>query len=252
MADNIIVRDGNGSSVTLASDDIGGVQHPRHKMVWGANGAVNDVSAADPMPIALPTGASTAAKQPALGTAGTASADVISIQGIASMTPLSVTPAAGELHLGEVGGNTAIVSLVFSLDTSIYASGDVLADTQTISAAMRKTDGTAILQSITLNDKDDQGIALDVFILDAATSIGTENATPSISDSDADSILGVFSVSGGDWIDIGGCKIATIKNIGLPVKAISGAATLGVALITRGTPTHTASGITARFGFVRN
>jgi len=36
----------------------------------------------------LPTGASTVAKQPALGTAGTASADVISVQGIASMTPL--------------------------------------------------------------------------------------------------------------------------------------------------------------------
>lgn len=36
----------------------------------------------------LPSGASTAAKQPALGTAGTASADVITVQGIASMTPL--------------------------------------------------------------------------------------------------------------------------------------------------------------------
>lgn len=40
----------------------------------------------------LPTGAATAAKQPALGTAGTASADVITIQGIASMTKLLVTP----------------------------------------------------------------------------------------------------------------------------------------------------------------
>lgn len=37
-------------------------------------------------------GVSTAAKQPALGTAGTASADVISVQGIASMTKLLVTP----------------------------------------------------------------------------------------------------------------------------------------------------------------
>jgi hypothetical protein len=36
----------------------------------------------------LPTGAATAAKQPALGTAGTASADVLTIQGIASMLPL--------------------------------------------------------------------------------------------------------------------------------------------------------------------
>lgn len=40
---------------------------------------------------ALPSGASTAAKQPALGTAGTASADVITVQGIASMTALLVT-----------------------------------------------------------------------------------------------------------------------------------------------------------------
>lgn len=36
----------------------------------------------------LPSGAATAAKQPALGTAGTASADVITVQGKASMTPI--------------------------------------------------------------------------------------------------------------------------------------------------------------------
>ena len=40
--------------------------------------------------ISLPTGASTSAKQPALGIAGTASADVITVQGITSMTPLKV------------------------------------------------------------------------------------------------------------------------------------------------------------------
>jgi hypothetical protein len=40
---------------------------------------------------ALPAGAATAAKQPALGTAGTASADVITIQGVASMTPVQTT-----------------------------------------------------------------------------------------------------------------------------------------------------------------
>lgn len=42
--------------------------------------------------VSLPTGASTAAKQPALGTAGTASSDVITVQGIASMTPLLANP----------------------------------------------------------------------------------------------------------------------------------------------------------------
>lgn len=42
----------------------------------------------------LPSGASTAAKQPALGTAGTASADVITVQGIASMTALKTDASA--------------------------------------------------------------------------------------------------------------------------------------------------------------
>jgi hypothetical protein len=43
---------------------------------------------------ALPSGASTAAKQPAIGTAGTASADVITVQGVASMTALKVDGSA--------------------------------------------------------------------------------------------------------------------------------------------------------------
>lgn len=44
--------------------------------------------------ISLPTGAATAAKQPALGTAGSASTDVLTVQGIASMTPLLMSGAA--------------------------------------------------------------------------------------------------------------------------------------------------------------
>lgn len=65
--------------------------------------------------ISLPTGASTAAKQPALGTAGSASADVISIQGIASMTKLLVTPdsvalpANQSVNVAQVNGVTTLM-----------------------------------------------------------------------------------------------------------------------------------------------
>lgn len=44
--------------------------------------------------VSLPTGAATAAKQPALGTAGTSSSDVLTVQGIASMTALKVDGSA--------------------------------------------------------------------------------------------------------------------------------------------------------------
>jgi hypothetical protein len=44
--------------------------------------------------VSLPTGAATAAKQPAIGTAGTASSDVLTVQGITSMTALKVDGSA--------------------------------------------------------------------------------------------------------------------------------------------------------------
>lgn len=64
----------------------------------------------------LPTGAATAAKQPAIGTAGTASADVITVQGIASMTPLktdgsAVTqPVSGTVTANAGTGNFTVVN----------------------------------------------------------------------------------------------------------------------------------------------
>jgi hypothetical protein len=53
--------------------------------------ATQPISAAS---LPLPTGAATAAKQPALGTAGTPSTDVITVQGAASMTALKVDGSA--------------------------------------------------------------------------------------------------------------------------------------------------------------
>jgi hypothetical protein len=48
MADNVTL-----GSATYATDDIGGVQYPREKMVWGADGVANDVSATNPVPITI-------------------------------------------------------------------------------------------------------------------------------------------------------------------------------------------------------
>lgn len=161
--------------------------------------------------------------------------------------------AAGETHVGQVGGHTAIPSVIFSLDTSAYASGDLLADTQAVTSVFRVTDGTGVLASITLNDKDDQGVALYIVILDANVTLGTENAAPSISDANADSILGIIAVATTDWLDLGGCKVANIRGINLPIKAASGTTSLYIGLVnSTGTPTFTASGVTARLGVLQD
>ncbi len=46
--------------------------------------------------------------------------------------------------------------VTLSLDTSTYASGDVLADMQEIANAVRANGGSVVIQSLTVIDKDDR------------------------------------------------------------------------------------------------
>lgn len=84
---------------------------------WKTDGSAvtQPVSAAS---LPLPTGASTAAKQPALGTAGAASADVITVQGIASGTVVPVSDGGGSLTVD----GTVAVSGTVTVDTELPAA----------------------------------------------------------------------------------------------------------------------------------
>lgn len=142
----------------------------------------------------------------------------------------------------------ANVAITLSLDTAIYASGDVLADTQAVTGAIRSAGASAILQSLSLLDKDDNAAAgIDLVFLNANVSLGTENAAPNISDANAAAILGIVSLVSGDFIDVGGAKVASKANIGLLVTPATGT-TIYVAAITRGTPTQSAAGIVLTLG----
>ena len=159
---------------------------------------------------------------------------------------------AGEAHLGSVGGSTKTVDVTFSLDTSAYASGDVLADSQIIEGCMRGNNATGVLSAFTLHDEDDQGIELDVVFLSAASSIGTENAAVSVTDANARNILGIVNVASTDWKDLGGVRVATKLNVNVPMLPVADSNDVYVALITRGAPTHTANGIRGRFHFFQD
>lgn len=116
----------------------------------------------DVLTSALPTGASTAAKQPALGTAGTPSADVITIQGVTSMTAVKVDgsgvtqPVSGTVgvtgvstvaeqqtqttHLSTIAGDTtSIQTAVELIDDAIYTDGS---GTPSKAIGIAGTDGT--------------------------------------------------------------------------------------------------------------
>jgi hypothetical protein len=164
-----------------------------------------------------------------------------------------VTIASDQGYAGNVGGITTLFPVTLSLDTSAYAAGDVLADTQVLTSLFRITDGTGVLQSIQVIDQDDQKQAIDFYYLSANNSLGTENSAPSISDANAVEIVGPFSVAAADYKDLGGVSVAKISNIGQPIIAATGTANGYIAAVCNsGTPTYTASGIKLRLGILRD
>jgi hypothetical protein len=96
---------------TVSVDGSGVTQPVSGTVTANAGSGTFAVSAAA---LPLPSGASVASKQPALGTAGTASTDVLSVQGIASMTPLvvdgsaSTQPVSGTVAVSSVSGTVSV------------------------------------------------------------------------------------------------------------------------------------------------
>ena len=100
--------------------------------------------------VSLPTGAATAAKQPALGTAGTASTDVITVQGIASMTPLLAT-LSGTNNIATVTAVTSITNPVAATQSGTWNIA-TLTTLTSITNAVSVNPGTATLWAVYVED----------------------------------------------------------------------------------------------------
>jgi len=160
---------------------------------------------------------------------------------------------ASENLIGLVGSPDIVVTVTPTLDTSAYAGGDLLFDSTAIAAAVRVAGGTALLESVTIVDKADQGVALTLLIANAATDFGTLNLAPDPDDTECATVIGWVPVATADYVDLGAAKVACIRNIGLMVKAATGATSLYVAGVNgTGTPTFAASDLVLTFGFLRS
>ena len=213
MAENINVTAGVGTPV--AADDISGVKYQKIKLI---DGKADETT-------------------------------VIEANGGVEANALRVTIASDST--GVVGMPDDVKTITCSLDTSAYADGDVLFDTQEIASAVRNSGDSCTLQSIHILDKDDQGIDFELVFFNAATSLGTENAAISIADADAEDIIGHFAFTN-DYVDLINSQIRSEGGIGLELKAGAATTSLYVAGISKGVGTYSASGILISFGFLRN
>lgn len=145
--------------------------------------------------------------------------------------------------------NNKLVDVTLLADTTAYAAGDLLIATQVIPNAVRDIDTPMLLQNLTLIDENDQGVAMDIYFLDANASFGTFNLAAAPTAVAARSVQGKVAVATGDWKDLGVVRVATFNNLNIPIKPAAGTKDVYVAIVNgAGTPTFTASGLKMRLG----
>lgn len=139
-----------------------------------------------------------------------------------------------------VGGQTAVVQVTPTVETSAYADGDLVGEKLTLTNAGRIEGGSLIVHSIVLADKAKQSAALDVvfFFADPSGTTFTDNAALDVADADLEKIAGVVSIAASDYADFNDNSVATVRNIGLLVDLPDGERDLYACLVTRGTPTY--------------
>jgi hypothetical protein len=130
----------------------------------------------------LPSGASTAAKQPALGTAGIASTDVLTVQGIASMTPLKVdgsatTQPVSLTTLPALTAGSAVIGHVIADSGSTTAvTGNVTVTQATgtnLHVVVDSAPSTAVTGTVTANIGTSGSLALDASVTALQVSQGS-------------------------------------------------------------------------------
>ena len=137
-----------------------------------------------------------------------------------------------------------------TLDTAAYADGDVLSDLLTVTTVVRVAGYHAVLKSVVVIDDDDQGIAFDILFFNASVTLAAKNAAWATSDADMAKCQGQIQVVSGDYVDLGGNRIACPSMAGreFVVKPASGTS-IYVATRSRGAGTYTAAGIRLILGF---
>ena len=146
-----------------------------------------------------------------------------------------------------------VIEVILSLNTSQYASGDLLADTQEV-ANFFANGHPAVLYSLQVIDEDDQAGAIDFLFLRSNQSMGTENSAFAPADAAALEILTEVPVLATDYNDYTNSQQA-IKQVsdtgmGVILKPTSGTS-LYIAAISRDTKTYTAAGVRVRVGLVQ-
>jgi uncharacterized membrane protein len=147
-----------------------------------------------------------------------------------------------------------VIKVAVPTTTGAYSSGQCVGGLLTIPNAVLDSGASAKVVSVTVMDKAKQKIAADLFFLSGSPGTApTDKAAADIASADRDLALGSIQIPAGNYADLANCAVGTAMQTGLLVKpSTKNTKDLYAFLVTRGTPTYGANGITLEIGIEQN
>jgi hypothetical protein len=152
--------------------------------------------------------------------------------------------AAGEAHIGAIGGNSTLIDLIVTSASAVYSSGDMVGTELTIAGAARVNGGTGKITGVTVIDLAAQSVAAEIWITDTAITEPADNAAWSRSDGDAAKIITVIPLSA--WYTSALNSVSPNGNLSIPFKCTGATTSLFMCYVNRGAPTHIVNGLLVR------
>lgn len=171
--------------------------------------------------------------------------------------------AAGENHIGAVGGNTVWVSSTITMSVAgAYASGDYMGTTttpQSFSGATRIATGSGIIKSLVISDKiATANVAMELWLFRATFTAPTDNDPWAISDTEMLDVIGIIPINATTnstkpgWFTSSNNQIFIDDTLSIPFKLSSGSS-IYYALVSRGvTPAFTSADLTINLGILQD
>lgn len=137
-----------------------------------------------------------------------------------------------------------VVNLTFGTmtgGTTAFTANDVLIDTTIQSGIFAKNNSGGYLKALAVYDTDNQAQPMSVYFTHNSGSWAAENAAAAPSAAEVADIQGVVAVAGTHYqAPLGTEDMAYVSGLNIPLTPVSGTDDIYVAVVTTGTPTHTA------------
>lgn len=220
------------SGLVVAGDDVGGALHQRVKVVWGADGTVNDADTASGKPLPVQLRGSAGGDVVKLEDGGSGDQDPgIPILAVQKATPANTAGTDGDYEFLQVSAGklwthnvgdfvTVTTDVTRPANTTTYTINDAMADTTptaggfTFTNAARVSGGSGIITDMMVSFEEDAATPLqgELVLFNTSVTAVTDNATFAISDAEAKTVVAIIPFT---LTDFGNQGIAHVQNLAI-------------------------------------